>query len=629
MRLRGIVRTLLLCSAAAGSAAAVANCGSNGDTGPAGPAGDSGAAGAPGAAGATGAAGAAGAAGGPGATGAAGATGATGSAGATGPGADGGIVANPADPASALPTATKIKHLVVIFGENVSFDHYFGTYPVAANTDGAPFVAAPNTPQVNNLSTPLDPTKGFAPIADAGLLAANPTSTNIGNGANAINPFRIPGSTALTRSQNHNYMPEQQAADDGKMDLSPAFTGHAGPPPGTGGAYATTGLVMGYFDGNVVSGMWSLAQNYALNDNAWTSQFGPSSPGAVNLISGQTNGVVPGTGGLAPIAGSVVSDGNGGYTLIGDIDPSGDVCSASNQGSLSGKNVGDLLNAANVSWGWFQGGFDLTVENANATTGCNRSSTLTVTDGLTPVVATDYVPHHAPFQYYASTANPNHLRPSSVTAVGHTLEDDGKTTDPANHQYDSHDFFDALKAGNFPAVSYLKAPAFQDGHPGNSDPIDEQNFINQVVTAVQSSGDWSTTAIVLTYDDSDGWYDHQAPPIVNASASIQDALNAPPADGGAGLCNTANAQQGGDGGAAGAVLGGNDGGAAQGRCGYGTRVPLLVISPFAKKNYVDHTLTDQSSVLRFVEDNWVAGKRIQPGGSYDTIAGTIENMFSF
>ena len=54
----------------------------------------------------------------------------------------------------------------------------------------------------------------------------------------------------------------------------------------------------------------------------------------------------------------------------------------------------------------------------------------------------------------------------------------------------------------------------------------------------------------------------------------------------------------------------------------------MVISPFAKKNYIDHTLTDQSSVLKFVEDNWLGGQRIQPGGSFDTIAGTIENMLS-
>ena len=65
----------------------------------------------------------------------------------------------------------------------------------------------------------------------------------------------------------------------------------------------------------------------------------------------------------------------------------------------------------------------------------------------------------------------------------------------------------------------------------------------------------------------------------------------------------------------------------QGRCGYGTRVPLLVVSPFSKKNFIDHTLTDQSSILKFIEDNWLGGQRI--AGSFDAIAGPINGMFSF
>jgi hypothetical protein len=55
----------------------------------------------------------------------------------------------------------------------------------------------------------------------------------------------------------------------------------------------------------------------------------------------------------------------------------------------------------------------------------------------------------------------------------------------------------------------------------------------------------------------------------------------------------------------------------------------MVISPFAKRNHIDHTLTDQTSVLKFIEDNWLNGERIQPGGSFDTVAGTIEHMFDF
>jgi phospholipase C len=529
------------------------------------------------------------------------------------------------DKAQALATATKVKHLVVIFGENISYDHYFGTYPNAANPTGDPsFVAAAGTPTNNNLATPLDPTHAFAPVSGVNLLTNNP-NLNAANAAGASNPFRLGPAQAATADQGHNYLPEQQADDNGAMDLFPKFTGRGGPPPSTPDAGATTGLVMAYYDGNELGTLWSYAQNYAMNDNSWSTVFGPSTPGAINLISGQTNGFGSTNKALTSFSTShVTPDGNGGYTMIGDTDPLGDVCStAGDQNTMLGKNVGDLLNTRNVSWGWFEGGFDLTLTNANGTTGCARSTPQTVA-GATSTSA-DYIPHHAPFQYYPSTANLTHARPSSVGAIGSSVETDGVTAEPANHSYDSHDFFDALNAGNLPAVVYLKAPAFQDGHAGYSNPTDEQNFVKQVVNALQGSQEWASTAVVVAYDDSDGWYDHQMPPIVNPSQGAADGLN------GTGLC-TSGAQQNG---AApttpllGAVPA--DGGAplpAQGRCGYGTRQPLLVISPFAKKNFIDHTLTDQTSILKFVEDNWLGGQRIQAGGSFDTVAGPINNMLT-
>ncbi len=522
------------------------------------------------------------------------------------------------DQAAEIATATKIKHLIVVFGENISFDHYFGTYPNAQNNAGeTPFVAAPGTPTPNGLISPLDVTNSFMPLAGVDLLNHNPTAANAANGSGAVNPFRLNATTAATADQGHNYKPEQQASNNGAMDLFPKYTGTAGPPPGAPPAAKTTGLVMAYYDGNTVSALWSYAQNYALNDNSWTTTFGPSTPGAINLIAGQTNGI--GSTNKAPSTMStshVTPDGNGGWTLIGDTDPLGDVCStASDQNTFTGRNIGDMLNAKSISWGWFEGGFDLTLTNANGTTGCARSTPQTVANAAS--TSADYIPHHQPFQYYASTANLTHARPSSAVSIGKSLETDGATPEPANHQYDSHDFFDALAAGNLPAVVFLKAPAFQDGHPGYSNPVDEQSFLVNVVSAVQGSQEWASTAIVFAYDDSDGWYDHQAPPIVNPSQGVADALN------GAGLCNQGLQQTGP---APATPLLGVDGKPAMGRCGYGTRVPLLVVSPFAKHNTIDHTLTDQSSVLRFIEDNWLGSERIQTGGSFDTIAGTIQNM---
>jgi len=96
--------------------------------------------------------------------------------------------------------------------------------------------------------------------------------------------------------------------------------------------------------------------------------------------------------------------------------------------------------------------------------------------------------------------------------------------DPANHQYDIQDFYDALDAGNFPAVSFLKAPSYEDGHAGYSNPLDEQIFVVTVINLLQQQKDWESTAVVIAYDDSDGWYDHQMGPIVNQSASDKDAL---------------------------------------------------------------------------------------------------------
>ncbi len=502
-----------------------------------------------------------------------------------------------ASPQDKLQTSTPIKHVVVIFGENELFDHYFGTYPHATNPKGEPvFTAAPDTPAVN----------GFT---DA-LLNNNP-NLNPANGTGAANPFRLDRSQAHTASQNHAYGPEEAAFDGGKMDLFPKNTGAAG--TGGTGVFNTKGLVMGYYDGNTVTALWNYAQHFAMSDNSYSSTFGPSTPGAINLISGQTNGAV----GFAASNGSnpgntvnnIVADGQGGFTMFGDSDPHGDVCSSTTSPTteMAGKNIGDLLNAKGITWGSFMGGFNLQAVNVNGTTGCKRStSSPTVGSNVT-----DYVPHHAWFQYYPSTRNLSHTRPTSVAAIG-TAFDGG-----ANHQYDITDFVAAVQAGNLPSVSFLKAPAIQDAHPSNSDPLDEQVFVVNMINLLQQSPEWKSTAVVLAYDDSDGWYDH-VQNIINPSASAQDAFNGPqqcaPLPGTSGALST--------------PLPGLNGKPVNGRCGYGPRQPLLVVSPFAKPNFVDHTLTDQSSVLRFIEDNWLSSERVGQG-SFDAIANPIDNMFDF
>jgi phospholipase C len=490
--------------------------------------------------------------------------------------ASAGTAGSAARPASATayrvvaPASTPIKHVVVLFDENVSFDHYFGTYPHATIAVGSPFHAKPGTPSVNGLSP--------------GLLTHNP---------NTYNPTRLTHSQALTCDQDHGYLAEQLAFNGGTMNR---FVQETGTPTCTGTPttpYGAPGLVMDYYDGNTVTGLWNYAQHYAMSDNNYNTNFGPSTPGALNVIAGNDSpgyAVSPSTG--APVAdpGTVSTlNKSGKGTIYGDLDPAYDNCSnASHTGTnpvgvMTGKNIGDLLNARHVTWGWFQGGFAPTGTNSAGYAVCG--STHTNVGGNT---VSDYSPHHEPFQYYKSTANPKHLPPSSEAAIGYT--------DQANHQYDLSNFYTTLKDGNMPAVSYLKAAEYQDGHPGYSDPLDEQNFVVNTINQIEKSQYWKSTAIVVTYDDSDGWYDHQASPIVNGSNTTVDAA----------VCTGTPLRL----------------GSFPDRCGYSSRLPLVVISPYTRSNYVSHNVTDQSSVTKFIEDNWLEGQRTG-GGSFDAVAGSL------
>ena len=554
--------------------------------------------------------------------------------------------------AASPTTQTPIKHVVVIYFENISFDHYFGTYPFATNPDGEPgFVARDDTPSANTLLA-------------AGLLTNNP---------NLAQPYRLDPSEAYTCDMDHDYTDEQKAFDGGLMDKFVQVTSDIGV-----GCRSDGSTVMAYFDGNTVTAFWNYAQRFAMDDNSHGSMFGPSTVGAVNLVSGQTgNAVIALTFSNGNIATS-----SGAVTITGDPDPALDDCGADQGGTktgqgtveiTSGKNVGDLLNAKGVTWGWFQGGFaPTTAATATSPAVCGSAHIeheYTPPGGSTPVLivpnptaqnggtsstnihvsTADYVPHHDPFQYYPSTRNPHHLRPSPDTP-----SQIGKS-DQANHQYDVSDFFNALKNGNLPAVSYIKPPKYQNAHPGNSDPLLEQIFLVNLLNALQVSPYWGETAVIVNYDNSDGWYDHVYGPIVNHSTNLgatgptssnlltggddtetnanNSVIPILPLSSSTTPANPYDIQTSG-------VCGPAPLGAPQGagRCGYGPRLPFMVISPWAKTNYVDHTVTDQTSSLRFIEINWdlgfIDGTTLPQGQSlgsfsFDQFAGSIFGMFDF
>ncbi len=300
---------------------------------------------------------------------------------------------------TSISTGTPIKHIVVIFQENHSFDNYFGTYPNATNPHNEPsFIAARGTPTVNNLLT-------------KNLLAPN--------NPNLSQPHRIDRIHPVTCNPLHDYTDEQKSYNSGKMNLFVQNDGKAHGCQKT----PTDNQVMDYYDGNTVTAIWNYAQRFAMSDNFHSSMFGPSTPGHINLISGNTHGAfcVDVNGNKLDDCTSGMYSGVVGNTLISDIDPRYDICSeASSAGSvtvppayqveMTGKNIGNLLTAKGISWGWFSGGFTLPVKGD-----CNNRSHRIDSSGN---FAYDYYPDVEPFQYYKSTANPNHLPPTSVANIG-------------------------------------------------------------------------------------------------------------------------------------------------------------------------------------------------------------------
>lgn len=488
---------------------------------------------------------------------------------------------------------TPIDHVVVLYLENTSFDSYFGVYPVALNPPGEPvFEARPGTPSVNGLTETL--------------LTRNP---------NASNPFRIGRRDSYTCDQDHDYTAEQRARNGGLMDQYVRYGAQGPGDPGQfchqnqNGDYDTD---LGYFDGNTVTALWNYAQYFALSDNFFATMSGQSTRGAINLIAGDVFGILCRP--VHPYGTDVFVDGDGTVpecngpagstatqaptngtlgTLVDDADPFWDVCSTADATmAMSGRNVGDMLTEAGVTWGWFQGGFTLSDDGTCASSHPRIAHDIAIgvdPDSDTDLV-TDYVPHHNPFQYFRSTANPMHLPPTSVEMVGRT--------DQANHLYDLSWLWMAADAGYLPSVSFLKPPAYQDGHPGYSDALDEQVFVVETLNRLQQLPEWPRMAVIIAWDDSDGWYDHVMPPIVNHSATLLDFQCGDQSDG------------------------------PGARCAYGPRLPFLVISPWARENYVGSSLIDQTSILRFIEDNWLNGARVSDT-SFDNMAGSIADLFDF
>ncbi len=559
------------------------------------------------------------------------------------------VAATGQTPLMAANTTTPIKHVIVVAGENASFDTIFGTYipprgQSIYNLLSQGIVKADGTPGPNYAKTiqwqaaesageySLNPsrTQAYAKLPQPTLTGAyNPTNLQLyGN----IPDARFAGLTAKGSFQISKYAPYQSVLGDpahrffqmwqqtggtnDRLDLFAWVTVNTG----TGGA--TTGVtlanpgqggeLMGFFNMNQGDAPYfkQLAQNWAISDNYHQAILGGTGANFFALATGdvavyQNNGVLatppanqienpnPQAGttnfysndgyeggsyvncsdisqpGVSAILNLLNSKGRaskcetGAYYLVNNYNPPYDVYgTAYALGATSYvyppqtvPTIGELLSAHNVSWSWYTGG---------------RSDADILAD---PIYINDvYPPVYAqvsaspklagyPASVIASVAQSNAI-PIARGYIYNTLGDPlnasanvvGSSSLNANLK-GLNAFYSDVTNGTLPEVSFVVPKNISSGHPGYSAPFEYEAFLQDLVTKVQASGQWASTAIIITTDEGGGYFD---------TGFIQNLDF----------------------------------------FGDGPRIPLLVVSPYAKKNYIDHTYQDHASILKFIEHNW-------------------------
>jgi phospholipase C len=420
---------------------------------------------------------------------------------------------------------SKVGHIVVIYQENWSFDSLYGKFPGAdglanagntvkqVDASGIPYTTLPQP-----LDTTLKP-----PGPDTRFPATLPVQPF--DASQYVQPDQKTGDLV------HRFYQEQLQIDGGKMDKFIAYSDAAG-------------LVMSYYDASSLP-EGQLAKQYVMADDFFHASFGGSflnhfwlicacTPSFFNAPASAVAKV--GTDGSLVSDGSVTPDGYAVNTTFTVNQPHPATTAASalipNQ---SLPTIGDRLSDKGLSWAWYAGGWN---------------------DALAGHADPLFQFHHQPFAYFSRYADGTDLK--------------------KEHLKDEQEFMAAAKAGQLPAVSFIKPLGTQNEHPGYTDVTHGQQHVADLVQAVQQGPNWKDTMIVVTYDENGGRWDHVAPPK-------------------------------GD------------------RWGPGTRVPAIVVSPLAKRGFVDHTQYDTTSILRTIEQRW----NLAPLGARDaevnSLAGTLDS----
>nr|WP_067057401.1 alkaline phosphatase family protein [Mucilaginibacter sp. L294] len=411
----------------------------------------------------------------------------------------------------------KVKHVVVIFMENHSFDNLWGQFP------GAEGLSQAKRENIIQLDANGQPYATLPPIPHSSAFP-----TNLPN--NIFNIDQYVAADQSTPDVTHRFYQEQAQIDGGKMDK---FALHN----------YTKGFAMGYYTTSQLP-LYELATKYTLCDHFFHSVFGGSFLNHQWLVAAATP-VFPN----APDKIIAKVDSSGTMIKDGTVTPDGYAVNTVNSVNLhpkgentanlvptqQGPNIGDRLSDKGVSWAWYSGGWN---------------------DAVAGKPDPSFTYHHQPFAYYARYAE--------------------GTAGRAKHLRDETEFMAAAKAGKLPAVSFVKPIGLENEHPGGSTVKGGETHAVELINAVLNGPNGKDAVIILTYDENGGFWDHVAPPVID-------------------------------------------------KWGPGSRIPALIISPFAKKGYVDHTTYETVSILAFIEKRW----QLEPLNDRDKNADPLSHAFNF
>ncbi|MEO3407501.1 alkaline phosphatase family protein [Mucilaginibacter sp. CAU 1740] len=411
----------------------------------------------------------------------------------------------------------KVKHVVIIYMENHSFDNLWGQFK------GADGLAQAKPENVIQLDAEGKPYTTLPPVPRS---TAFPT--NLPN--NYYNIDQYVAADQATPDVTHAFYQEQMQINGGKMDKFALYN-------------YTKGLTMGYYTTANLP-LYDLAKKYTLCDHFFHSAFGGSFLNHQWLVAAASPEFRN-----APENIKAQVDASGKLIKDGSVTPDGYAVNTSNSVNLHPKGanpatlvpnqtnptIGDRLSDKGVNWTWYSGGWnDAAAGKADPT----------------------FAFHHQPFAYFTRYAE--------------------GTEERKKHLRDETEFFEAAQKGTLPAVSFVKPLGLENEHPGGSTVTAGESHAVKLINAVLNGPNGKDAVIILTYDENGGFWDHVAPPKID-------------------------------------------------KWGPGTRIPAIIISPFAKKGFVDHTSYETVSILSFIEKRW----GLKPLNSRDQHADPLSNAFNF